>query len=285
MQEIAPKFFIETSYPGVTVAGMTWSHGMILIDAPLRSEDTRSWRSALLSLRSGPERWLISLDTHLDRTLGIRSMDCTVIAQEKVIDIFKSRPVSFKPQASETGSEWEQYENLTSVRWIPPEITFNQSLQLHSEENEILLESRPASGSGATWVTIKNEGVMFLGDAVVVDQPPFLAGGDLPAWIESLHELTSPAYKNRILVSGRGGIIHQDKVKAQIKFLEKADAGLRNIANHPSASIEVDKLAHALHKSFHVPSGKEKMFSNRLRWGLQQVYLRHYSEAGGHPQE
>ena len=285
MQEIAPKFFIETSYPGVTVAGLAWSHGMILIDAPLRQEDTRAWRSALLSLRSGPERWLISLDTHLDRTLGIRSMDSTVIAQEKVIDIFKSRPVSFKPQASETGSEWEQYENLTSVRWIPPEITFNQSLQLHSDDNEIQLESKPASSSGAIWVTIKNEGVVFLGDAVVVDQPPFLAGGNLLEWIESLHELTTPAYKNRIQISGRGGIINQDKVKAQIKFLEKADAGLRNLSNHPAVSAEIEKLSHSLLKSFHVPAGKEKMFSHRLRWGLQQVFLRHYSPAGGHPLE
>ncbi len=285
MQEIAPKFFIETSYPGVTVAGLSWSHGMILVDAPLRQEDTRTWRSALLSLRSGPERWLISLDTHLDRTLGIRSMDSTVIAQEKVIDIFKSRPVSFKPQASETGSEWEQYENLTSVRWIPPEITFNQSLQLHSDDNEIQLESKPASSSGAIWVTIKNEGVVFLGDAVVVDQPPFLAGGNLPEWIESLHELTAPAFKNRILISGRGGIINQDKVKAQIKFLEKADAGLRNLSNHPAVTAEIEKLSHSLLKSFHVPAGKEKMFSHRLRWGLQQVYLRHYSPPGGHPLE
>jgi hypothetical protein len=285
MQELAPKFFLETSYAGVTVAGMTWSHGMILIDAPLRPEDTRSWRSALLSLRSGPERWLISLDTHLDRTLGIRSMDCTVITQEKAIDIFRSRPVSFKPQASETGSEWEQYDNLSSVRWIPPEITFSQSLQIHSDENEILLESRPASASGAIWVSIQKEGVVFLGDAVVVDQPPFLAGGDLPAWMESLHELTSAAYKNRILISGRGGIIQQDKVKAQIKFLEKADEALRKLVGHTVEPGEFDKLAHSLMKSFHVPPGKEKLFTNRLRWGLQQVYLRHYSPAGGHPQE
>jgi hypothetical protein len=285
MQEIAPKFFIESNYPGVTVAGTSWSHGMILIDAPLRQEDTRTWRSSLLALRSGPERWLISLDTHLDRTLGIRSMDSTVIAQEKVIDIFKSRPVSFKPQASETGSEWEQYDNLTSVRWIPPEITFNQGLQMHSDENEIQIESRPASASGAIWVSFKKEGVVFLGDAVVVDQPPFLAGGDLPEWIKNLIELTTPAYKNRILVSGRGGIINQEKVKAQIKFLEKADTGLRSLSNHPAATAEIDKLSNSLLKSFHIPAGKEKMFSHRLRWGLQQVYQRHYSPAGGHPLE
>ena len=285
MQEIAPKFFVETSFPGVTVAGMAWSHGMLLIDAPLRPEDTRSWRSTLLSLRSGPERWLISLDTHLDRTLGTRSMDSTVIAQEKVIDIFRSRPVSYKPQASETGAEWELFDNLSSVRWIPPEITFSQSMQMHSEGSEILLESRPASGSGAIWIHVKTEGVIFLGDAVVADQPPFLAGGDTPAWIENLHQLTTAAFKNTTLISGRGGVINQDRVKSQIKFLEKVDAGLRSLADHQANQAETEKLAHNLIKNFHVPSAREKLYLNRLKWGLQQLYLRHYLPGAVHPQE
>jgi glyoxylase-like metal-dependent hydrolase (beta-lactamase superfamily II) len=285
MQEIAPKLFIETAYPGVTVAGMGWSHGMFLIDAPLRPEDTRSWRAALLSLRSGPERWLVSLDTHLDRTLGTRSMDCTVIAQEKVIDIFRSRPVSFKPQVSETGSEWELFENLSSVRWIPPEITFSQSMQIHSGENEILLESRPASASGALWVTLKNEGVVFIGDAVVVDQPPFLAGAEIPAWIENLQTLLSSSYKNKILISGRGGMINADRVKVQIKFLEKAESQLRNLADHQALAAETEKLVHGLLKNIHYPSGKERQYYNRLKWGLHQVYLRHYTTSGAHPQE
>jgi hypothetical protein len=96
---------------------------------------------------------------------------------------------------------------------IPPEITFSQSMQIHSGENEILLESRPASASGALWVTLKNEGVVFIGDAVVVDQPPFLAGAEIPAWIENLQTLLSSSYKNKILISGRGGMINADSWK------------------------------------------------------------------------
>jgi hypothetical protein len=279
MQEIAPKLFIETSFPGVTVAGMPWSRGVLLIDAPLRPEDARSWRTSLLSLRGGSERWLISLDTHLDRTLGTRSMDCTVIAQEKVIDIFRSRPISFKPQASETGAEWELYDNLSSVRWIPPEITFSQSLQLHSDEDEVLLESKPEIGNGAIWVTLKKEGILFLGDSVVVDQPPFMAGGEIPAWIETLKVLLGSEYKNRIMVSGRGGMITQDKVKNQIKFLEKADAQLTSLANRLASQAEIEKAAHHLLKNIHYPSNREILYLNRLKWGLQQIYQRHYSPA------
>jgi hypothetical protein len=35
---------------------------------------------------------LINLDAHPDRTLGVRAMDCTVIAHEKTAQAFRNRP-------------------------------------------------------------------------------------------------------------------------------------------------------------------------------------------------
>jgi 3-hydroxyisobutyrate dehydrogenase-like beta-hydroxyacid dehydrogenase len=83
MQEIAAHVFIETAYPGVTLAALNTPHGLILVDAPLRGEDTRSWRATLLNMGGGVERLLVNLDAHFDRTLGARAMDCTVVAHEK----------------------------------------------------------------------------------------------------------------------------------------------------------------------------------------------------------
>ena len=92
MQELANHVFIETGYAGVTLAAINWSHGLILIDSPFRPEDTRSWRSALLNLGGGVDRLLVTLDVHFDRTLGTRSMDCTVVGHEKMASVFRNRP-------------------------------------------------------------------------------------------------------------------------------------------------------------------------------------------------
>ena len=70
MQEIVPNVYIETGYAGVTLGAINWPHGLVLIDAPFRPEDTRSWRSALLNLGGGVDRVLVQLDAHPDRTLG-----------------------------------------------------------------------------------------------------------------------------------------------------------------------------------------------------------------------
>ena len=80
MQAIARDVYLENQYLGVTLGVINLSHGLIQIDAPLTPEDGRAWRAALLNLGGSAERLLINLDAHPDRTLGIRAMDCTVIA-------------------------------------------------------------------------------------------------------------------------------------------------------------------------------------------------------------
>ncbi len=56
MQQVDRGIFYEDGYLGVTLGGLVFSHGTIMIDAPLRPEDARAWRSALLKQRgwSGP---------------------------------------------------------------------------------------------------------------------------------------------------------------------------------------------------------------------------------------
>ena len=131
MQSIADNVYIEDHYLGVTLGVIQQTRGLIQVDAPPSPEDSRSWRAALMSLSGGPERVLVNLDAHPDRTLGARAMDCTVIAQEKTAQIFRSRPTTFKAQGTETGSEWETIPGLGTVRWAPPEISFTNQMSLH----------------------------------------------------------------------------------------------------------------------------------------------------------
>ena len=144
MQELAPHVYIETAYAGVTLAAINWSHGLILVDAPFRAEDTRSWRSALLNLSGGVDRLLINLDAHFDRTLGTRGMDCTVVGHEKAALVFRNRPVTFKAQGNETGADWELCNGLGSIRWAPPEITFSERMMIHWDNKPLILNTTPA---------------------------------------------------------------------------------------------------------------------------------------------
>ncbi len=276
MQELAHHVYIETGYAGVTLGAINWPHGLILIDAPFRAEDARSWRSALLNLGGGVDRLLVNLDAHFDRTLGVRAMDCTVVGHEKMAGIFRNRPVSFKTQGAETGAEWELYNGLGSIRWVPPEITFNESLLIHWDENPLALESHPGPSTGAIWAVLPEQRIAFVGDALLPDQPPFLVSADLPVWINMLKPLLTPAYQDYLLISGRNGPVAHQQVRQQVNYLEKLHQAMEKLAAQKAPASETAGLVSGLLKDFEIPAQREMQYRQRLQYGLYHYYIRHY---------
>ncbi len=276
MDAIAKNVYIEERYLGVTLGVIIQPRGLIQIDAPPSPEDGRTWRASLMGMGNGPERILINLDAHPDRTLGVRAMDCTVIAHEKTAQAFRNRPTTFKAQGDETGANWEAIPGLGSVRWAPPEISFVEKITIHWSETPIFLESRPGPSSGAIWVTLPEEKVVFIGDAVVKGQPPFLAHADLPEWIETLKILQEPEYKGFTIVSSRGGVVTQQVVRNQSDLLKRIYDRVDKLGKKKPATPATDKLADQFLKDFRAPAVRQKQYLHRLRYGLHHYYVRHY---------
>ncbi len=275
MQEISPDVHIETGYDGVTLGAVSCPHGLVMIDAPFRAEDARSWRAALLNLGGGVERLLINLDAHLDRTLGARAMDCTVVASEVVAKVFHDRPLTFKAQPAETGAAWEETNGLGSIRWSPPEITFTEKMAIHWDESPLLLEQHVGPSAGATWVVLPVKKVVFVGDALTINEPPFLAAADIPAWLEGLQTLLSPAYQEYLIVAGRGGLAAVKDVHTQIQFLQQVNSLLEGLAKRHAPVEAAEALAPTLLKQF--PGEAHAMlWQQRLKYGLGQYYQRHH---------
>ncbi|MGE5775151.1 MAG: MBL fold metallo-hydrolase [Chloroflexota bacterium] len=282
MDAIAKNVYIEERYLGVTLGVIVQPRGLVQIDAPPSPEDGRTWRASLMGMGGGPERVLINLDAHPDRTLGARTMDCTVIAHEKTALAFRNRPNTFKAQGDETGANWEAIPGLGSVRWAPPEISFVEKMTLHWGETPILLESRPGPASGAIWVILPDEKVVFVGDAVTKAQPPFLAHANLPEWIETLQLLLEPGYKGFTIVSSRGSVVTPQIVRNQIDVLKRIHDKVEKLGGKKSAPAAVDKLADQLLKDFKVPAARQKQYAHRLRYGLNHYYARHYHSSSRH---
>jgi glyoxylase-like metal-dependent hydrolase (beta-lactamase superfamily II) len=276
MQEIAPHVFIEKSYPGVTLAAINWPHGLILIDAPLRPDDIRVWRTALANMYGGIDRLLVNLDEHFDRTLGARQVECMVAGHEKMSLLFRDRPVTFKSQTMETGADWELQNGLGSIRWAPPEISFSHRLEINWDADPIILEAHPGPSICSIWVELPTQKIVFVGDTIVPNAPPFLAYADLPAWKETLGLLLTRAYQDYVIVSGRGGVVTHNDVKTQLKFFEKVEHHLEKLAEKPDSIEEVNKATHNLLKNFDYGPERESHYALRLSWGIQQ-YLKHHS--------
>jgi len=285
MQEIFQGIFIETYFTGVTVGAIVLPHGTILLDAPLKMEDVRSWRAALANQGSSTNRLLVNLDAHPDRSLGARALECTIIAHQKTAQIFRSRPSVFKGQNAESGSEWEIYNDAVGTRWAMPDITFTQRISLHWGPPDVILEHHPGPAPGATWAIIPDAKVVFIGDAVLVNQPPFLANADITSWLESL-DVLAKTYRDYIIVSGRGGTLPIDAVHSQIKTLKNIIKGMDRLSKRNAPPEATESLIPGLLANMSFPTHLEEQYLQRLRYGLSVYYARYvrYRGASNHDQ-
>jgi len=276
MDAVAKNVYIEERFLGVTLGVIVQPHGLIQIDAPPAPEDGRAWRASLMGLGNGHERVLVNLDSHPDRTLGVRAMDCTIIAHERTARAFQNRPNTFKAQGDETGANWEAIPGLGSVRWAPPEISFVSQMSLHWSDTPVILESHPGPTEGAIWVILPEEKVVFIGDAVVKGEPPFLAHADIPAWLETLDYLQGGDFKGYTVISGRSGSVSPQAIRSQSDLLKKIHAKIEKLGKKKSvAATATDKLADSALKEFKSPAAKQQQYSQRLRFGLRNYYARH----------
>jgi glyoxylase-like metal-dependent hydrolase (beta-lactamase superfamily II) len=275
MQEISQGIYYETAYSGVTLGAILLPQGTVMIDAPLRAEDGRAWRAALNYLGSSSNRLLINLDAHPDRTLGSRIMDCTIISHQRTAQVFRGRPSIFKGQNAESGSEWETYDEAVGTRWALPDLTFTHTLNLYWGPPDLLLEHHPGPTPGAIWVSIPSAKVVFVGDAVLAEQPPFLTHADIPDWLVTLNVLLEN-YDGFTIVSGRDGLVSRETVLTLKQNLSHILQSLEQAAKADISPEATENLIPALLAHLKVPPQIEDQYAQRLRHGLAQYYARHY---------
>jgi glyoxylase-like metal-dependent hydrolase (beta-lactamase superfamily II) len=275
MHQIAPGIYYEDLYAGVTLGALILPHGTIMVDAPLRAEDARSWRSTLTNLSIGSNRFLINLDAHLDRTLGSRALDSTIVAHQTTSQVFRNRPSVFKGHSADSGAEWEVSNDVFGTRWALPDITFSDRLHFLWGGPEVILEHHPGPTLGSIWVIIPSARVMFVGDTILHDQPPFLASADLQAWIESL-ELLKDSYNQYTIISGRGGPNGVKDIRAQLKTLKKILQGMERLAKKNAPPEKTEGMISNLISDMSIPTQRREHYIQRLRHGLYYYYSQHY---------
>jgi glyoxylase-like metal-dependent hydrolase (beta-lactamase superfamily II) len=275
MQQIENGIVYEDAYLGVTLGALIFSQGTILIDAPIRPEDTRAWRAAVMTQRGGSNRLLVSLDSHPDRTLGTRTLECTIVAHQKAAQVFRNRPTIFKGQSVETGAAWETYSDAIGMRWASPDITFTERMSLHWGAPEIVLEHHPGPTPGSIWVILASAKTVFVGDTVVTNQPPFLAQAELGAWLESLDLLTK-TYSDFTIVSGRGGLAKIDEVRSLRKMLKEILHKMEHLGAKNAAPEVTQEMVGPLLAQYSFPAKLRDLYATRLTYGLHQCFARRY---------
>ena len=277
MQEIRPGIYYEETYPGATIGAILLSRGMIFVDAPLRPEDAHRWKTTLLNRSQGTiHKVVVCLDDHPDRTIGANNLDCPVITHRDAAKTLQDQSAVYRGQIPESGSSWERYPDTPGMQWMIPDITFSEKMQFHWAEEPVVLEHHPGPRPGSSWVILPEQKVVFIGDAVVLNGPPFLSKANLPTWIDTLDILLRARFRDFTIISGRGGPVKLDDIKELKKSFRKIHRRIDKLANRRVAVEDVSALADKFMDEFTFLKRDRDFFLQRLKHGLSQYYLRNY---------
>ena len=275
MEEIGNCIFLEKSYSGVVLGAIRLDQGLLLVDSPLQYADQQSWREQTNALGEGVDRFVLMLDTHIDRTLGLSTLGGILLGYEKTAQILSERPQSPKIQELGAGSEVEALNLPVNTRWPLPAMTFSHDLELYADEKPITITHRRGSHLAGCWVRSDQEKLIFVGDSVLEHQPPFLSWADLDTWLEDLSELLSEPWADYRIISGRSGLVRRKAVEQQIELLTLIRSGLSELA----AAEDQDSAINDALPKFMRRINYEKKFANqyrrRLASGLAD-YLKHH---------
>jgi hypothetical protein len=278
MEEIANNVYIESEFPGVVLAAIKFREVIIMIDAPFRREDQRMWQTCLSDLGDSTKRFLVNLDTHVDRTWGVSAMEAVVVSHANALDILEGRPASCRIQDIEPGAECEAYDLPSNNRWVVPDMSYTQSLLMHWDDRSVILTHHPGVHAAATWVQYDTEKTLFVGDSVMLNQPPFLQYANLPIWVQELEALLSDTFKGYKIVSGRNGVVRKRSIEKWKNFLLKLKDTVDQVAEGNGEVVNMIEQVPNLLEKLSFNRDFSELYTSRLIWGLEAYYRRHYSE-------
>jgi hypothetical protein len=275
MKEIANNIFIEQSYPGVVLCALKLSHGLLMVDAPFRVDDQLSWQQKLAHLGGGIGHLMVMLDTNTDRLYGMQLSEFPVLAQANSFEIIQNLPLNPRIPEMQARSNSESYDQAQNVRWRLPDITYSNQVSIHWDDEPVVITHQPGGHRAGSWVHYAAEKIIFIGDSVVIEQPPFLEWCDLDLWMEELTWLSSDHFKDYKIISGRSGEIQQESVLKMLDYLTRVKAHMDDLLGMEEPHEGIDRMAANLLSEFNIKMGMTEQYKSRVIWGLRQFLHQH----------
>ncbi|MES0338978.1 MAG: MBL fold metallo-hydrolase [Anaerolineales bacterium] len=277
MQKIVPNVYLENKYIGVNLGIVVIGQELLLVDSPLHAEEVKEWFK-VVSERGRP-KFLVLLDSHPDRVLGSLNLTLPAIAQDQTLQTIREWADTFKGNAHPIGAEADQLKRITGVNNAIPEITFSERMVIHIGGKEIVFLHRPGPRPGSMWMVIPDLSVVFVGDTVTIDEPPYVGVSVLEPWLNSLDELRGSDMKSYALISSYGGRIDRKDINHMARFLRKVQSRVEKLEDGKNRNEEIERSAVDLMGDFSIRPLQKDLILKRLKTGLLDQSLLQFPDS------
>jgi len=274
IREIAPRIFVETEFHGANVAFIVTGEGVILIDTPMLPKEARQWRAEIGKMTDQEIIYIINTDHHRAHVIGNQFFPtATVIAHERAWkemksygDSFRTRLINmYRDRIPAAVEEWKQ-----SLEIIKPEITFSGRTLLFKGDKEIHLIPVGGHTPATTVVYFPNEKLLFTGDAVVTNRPPFLSQGNTKEWLQALTYLRKLRYD--ILIPGHGELTGKEATENMSNYLRLVRRRVRSAYRSGLPKADTARSLSHLIRYWPIPPFEKPKADRRFKSGLGRVW-------------
>ena len=287
MIEIGDGIFVETGFDGVNVGAILTREGIVCIDAPSYPRDARDWVIQLERVHARPIRLLILTDCHGDRILNTRWFHAPILSHRTAAEQLNSYDKRYPQYLIDSLHR----RNPAGGRELPhspvqrPSLSFTDSLSLLFPPYSFDLSHRPGPTPANTWITIPEEGILFVGDSVVTGTLPTFAEMRWHDWMTSLEHLTSSEDSYKVLVPGRGNIGNVSAIEDMITYLLTFEQTVLNHAEQGISPADLTNKAHDVMTSFPTNTLPVDWMANEITRGLERAYEQLVAEDENHVYE
>jgi cyclase len=281
IREVAPDVFVETEFHGANVGFVVTGEGVVLIDTPMLPDDARTWRAEISKRTDQEIIYIINTDHHRGHIVGNQHFPtATVVAHEfawknmrSYGDSFRTRLLNlYRERVPDAAREWRKH-----LKIIEPEVTFTDRTVLFKGDKEIQLIPVGGHTPATTVIYFPNEKILFAGDLVVTDRPPFLSQGNTKRWLQALTYLRKLSYD--VLVPGHGELTGKEATDKMSEFLRLVRRRVRSAHRMGLSKADTARSLRHLIRFWPVPAFEKPKADRRFKSSLSRVWNEMRAEA------
>lgn len=228
MREISPGVYVETDQRGANYGAILSDEGAVIIDTPIVPKQAVAFRDDLRKMTGGrPFLYIINTDHHRGHIVGNQFfMPTPVVAHDIAWKHMKGYGDNFKQRVVDSfKKEPEVQAQFTNIQIVVPKITFSHRLDIVRGGRDLRIIKIGGHTAATSVIWLPNERILFVGDAVWVDQHPYMAQANSKEWLDGLTYIRK--FKADQIVPGRGPVCGRDATERMSEYIRYMRARVR----------------------------------------------------------
>ncbi len=274
MREISPGVFVETDQRGANYGAVLTTDGFVIIDTPIVPKQAIAFRDELRRIGGGkPFLYIINTDHHRGHIVGNQFFVPTpVIAHDIAWKHMKGYGDNFKQRVVDSfKKEPEIQAQFGEIQIVVPKITFSHRLDIVRGGRDLRIIKVGGHTAATSVIWMPNERILFVGDAVWVDQHPYMAQANSKEWLDGLTYIRK--FKADQIVPGRGPVCGRDATERMSEYIRYMRARVRTFHRQGKTKQEtVQTVLREVVGWFPISPVLKSKTESQIKQGIQRIW-------------